>query len=136
MSTTKLNVWLFFWFFTNCAFVILALICNLKLHGFSPTLHHACLTRPKLLWVLELWIDSFDHTWHLGKLNWLLYSFLWKQFSNFFFLMSLFGSFARNVTLTSGLLLEFSCVISVRQLLPGYISAHILVVVNLLNLLS
>jgi hypothetical protein len=79
---------------------------------------------------------SFDHTWHLGKLNWFLYWLLWNKFANFFFLMSLLGSFARNVTWTSGLLLEFSCVIAVRQLLPAYNSAHIVVVVNLLNLLS
>jgi hypothetical protein len=36
--------------------------------------------------------------------------------------MSLLGSFARNVTWTSRLLQEFSCVIAVRQFLPAYIS--------------
>jgi hypothetical protein len=74
---------------------------------------------------------SFDHTWHLGKLNWFLYWLLWNKFADFFFLMSLLGSFARNVTWTSGLLLEFSC----RQLLPAYIS-HCCCRQYLLNLLS
>jgi hypothetical protein len=27
---------------------------------------------------------SFDHTWHLGKLNWFLYWLLWNKFANFF----------------------------------------------------
>jgi hypothetical protein len=56
---SKQNVWLFSWIFTCYAFAILALICNLNLHGLSPTLHQEYSTRPKLLWVLQLWLDSF-----------------------------------------------------------------------------
>ena len=35
------------YFFTNHAFGIVALICNLNLNGLSPTLHQAYLTRLK-----------------------------------------------------------------------------------------
>jgi hypothetical protein len=51
--------------FTNNAFVIVALICNLNLHGLSPTSHLAYHTTPKLLRVLQLWLDSFLCRAHL-----------------------------------------------------------------------
>ena len=54
VSASKPNVLLFPWFFTNHGFLILALTCNLNFHGLSLILHH-----PKLLWVLQLWLDSF-----------------------------------------------------------------------------
>ena len=41
-----------FLLFTNHAFVILALICNLNLHVLSPTLHQAYLLCPKLLFAV------------------------------------------------------------------------------------
>jgi hypothetical protein len=56
---SKWNVWLFSWIFTYYAFAILALICNWICMGS----HQHCIknTQPdqKLLWVLQLWLDSF-----------------------------------------------------------------------------
>ena len=77
---SKPNVWLFPWFFTYYTFVIVALICNLNLYnGLSPTLHQAYLTRSKLLWVLQLCLDSFicglasSSCGYLGKFDLFLY---------------------------------------------------------------
>jgi hypothetical protein len=58
--------------------------------------------------------------WNCGWIH-LIYFFIdyCENNFNFFFLISFLGKFARNVTWTSGLLQEFSCVIAVLQLLPG-----------------
>ncbi len=89
--------WLFSWIFTYYAFAILALICNFNLHGLSPTLHQEYSTRPKLLWVMQLWLDSFlcglHH--HVGDAlvnSIYFFKWLWK-FCNFFLLLSLSGNF-------------------------------------------
>jgi hypothetical protein len=58
-QVSRMFDWLFSWIFTYYAFAILALICNFNLHGLSPTLHQEYSTRPKLLWVLQLWLDLF-----------------------------------------------------------------------------
>ena len=74
VSASKPNVLLFPWFFTNHGFLILALTCNLNFHGLSLILHH-----PKLLWVLQLWLDSFicglasSNCGYFGKFDLFLY---------------------------------------------------------------
>ena len=57
---SKPNVWLFPLFFL----ITIYSSPDLKFEsawaiGLSPTLHQAYLTRPKLLWVLKFWLDSF-----------------------------------------------------------------------------
>ena len=73
-------------------------MCNLNLHVVFTNIASCMSDQTKLVWVLELWMDSYDHTWYLGELDWFPYWILCKC-DNFSCLM-------RNFNWTFGLLQE------------------------------
>jgi hypothetical protein len=105
-------------------------MCNLNLHGVFTNIASCMSDQTKLVWVLELCMDSYDHTWYLGELDWFPYWILCKC-DNFSCLM-------RNFNWTSGLLQEVQkkvlcrcCLVASFPSHPALLSTHILVIVNL-----
>ena len=123
MSASKPNVRLFPYFFTNHAFGIVALICNLNLNGLSPTLHQAYLTRLKQCCSCG-WIHLFvglPHPVVDTSVN-LIYFFMWMWiFCNFFLFVVIFRQL-KCVTYLGKLSYKNShpSVTTVQQLLPAF----------------
>ena len=98
-------------FFTNCASVILALMCNLNLHGVFTNITSCMSDQTKVVVVSARTVDRFIWSYPtLGLIRFISLLIIVKKFANFFFLMALLGNFVRNkVTWTSELIVKIHC---------------------------